>query len=249
MKKLLFLLLFSIVCIPSIVSSDSDNMNLSPMEVYQENYFIIGNKEDYAKFQFSAKYAFLKRYDTGVFVSYTQISFWDVYSNSSPFVETNYSPSFFIKSKYFWPEYFDYMQIGLYEHISNGEQKDKSRSVDRGYLQLQWSIGERINFGINAKGYLYYYQAPENKNYGKYTLYYEAKIFLSLENAEEESSKDEIYVKFRGGEKGYQEYGIITRKLAWMNPRLYIQFTNGYTTSLLNYEEKERSLRIGLIFK
>jgi len=245
MKKLLFLFLF----IPSFLFADKEELNLSPMELYQENYFVLGNKEDYAKFQFSAKYAFLKEYDTGLFLSYTQISFWDIYAKSSPFVETNYSPSLFIKSKYFLTDYFDYLQLGLYEHMSNGVQGKDNRSIDRCYFQAQWSYGERINFGVNAKGYIYYNQAPENKDYGRDTRYYEVKFFLSLENSEEESSKDEIYLKIRGWDKPYREFGIISRKLPWMNPRLYIQYSDGYSTSLLTYKESEKSLRIGLVFK
>lgn len=84
-------------------------------------------------FQFSAKYSLL---NTGVYLAYTQKSFWQVYNtdDSRPFRETNYNPEAF----YRWtPEVKDWhywgADIGI-EHESNGEDVPASRSWNRLYI-------------------------------------------------------------------------------------------------------------------
>lgn len=245
MKKLLTVIFIFI----SIFAYAENKPNLSPMELYHENYFITGDKEDYAKFQVSAKFALLKHYESGLFLSYTQISFWDIWSASSPFRENNYSPSVFIKSEDFLSDYLNYIQFGMYEHMSNGEDHADNRSIDRGYVETQWSYGTKLNIGINAKGLWYYGQAKENKEYASMSKYYTVKFFISFGEQTEENAKDELYVKVSGWNKGYQEYGIISRKLPFMNPRLYVQVYHGYLESMINYNKCETKIRAGLIFK
>jgi phospholipase A1 len=246
MKRFLTLALFILVPLFAFAENKPD---LSPMESYKGNSFLFGDMKDQVKVQVSFKYSIMQEYDTGIFLGYSQYMNWRLYSKSSPFADINYNPEVFVKSKYFIKDYIDYVQWAPYEHMSNGRDDKESRGIDRTYIEGQWSKGNKLNVGVNLKGYLYYAQGSGNKKYASYTKYYEAKFFLSFGEEFAEDSKDQLYVKVAGWDKGYQEVGVISRKLPKINPRLYLQFFNGYCSSLLDYDKKEQNIRIGLIFK
>ena len=231
------------------VAYAEDTSTLSPMESYKGNYFIFGDLKDQVKVQVSYKYNLLQEYDTGLFLGYSQYMNWALYDKSSPFKDINYNPEVFLKSKYKLKDIVDYIQLAPYEHMSNGRDGKESRGVDRTYLEAQWSMGQRLDYGVNAKGYFYYGQGSGNKHYASYTKYYEAKLFISYGDVTQENSKDELYVKVAGWDKGYQEVGYISRKLPKINPRIYVQFFHGYCSSLLNYDKKDTAIRAGLLFK
>ena len=85
------------------------------------------------RFQFSIRVPMLSTAYFPLFFGYTQKSFWQVFDkeNSSPFRENNYNPEIFL-------ELFsqsDYsVQIGLWEHESNGQVPGYSRSWNRFYI-------------------------------------------------------------------------------------------------------------------
>jgi len=246
MRKIIFI---ALIILFSLTLYAEDKPDLSPMEAYKPIYWIFGNSEDQTRLDISFKYAILKHYDSGLFFGYSQYSRWELYKKSSPFKTSDYNPEVFFKSRYFIPNILDFIKVSPYEHMSNGRDGDDNRSLNRCYAESQISIGERINVGLNSKIFLYYTQAKENKDYSKYTRNYETKFFISIGNELKETSKEELYIKVSGWNKGYQEYGFISRKLLFMNPRIYVQYFNGYCSSLLTYKEKEKALRIGIIFK
>jgi outer membrane phospholipase A len=233
------------------VNPDYDKPDLSPLEAYKPCYFIAGDKDDQVKVNVSFKYNLLKHYTAGLFLGYSQYMAWALYESSSPFIDINYNPEVFIKSKYFLRVYgLDYIQIAIYEHMSNGKDREDNRSVERGYGELQWSKGNRLNIGFNVRGTWYYAQAKENKYYADMTKYYALKLFVSFSGEQvDENAKDEIYIKISGWNKGYQEYGFISRKLPYLNPRLYLQVYHGYLETLLTYDKKDTGIRAGIIFK
>lgn len=244
-QKIIKTLLFLLISFPLIANEN----NLSPMELYKSNYFIFGDKQDQVKVQISFKYALLKKYESGIFLGYSQYMDWKLYNNSSPFYDINYNPEVFIKSKYFLNRYLDYIKIAPYEHTSNGRDGEDSRSIDRTYIELQSSVSGKICFGANLKGFCYYSTEKNNEDYNKYSNYYTAKFFISIGDTLDENSKDEIYIKVGGLEKGFIESGIISRKLWFMNPRFYLQFYHGYLENMIDYNEKNTAIRIGVIFK
>jgi len=227
----------------------ADTPNLSPMETYKPIYWIFGDKENQSKLQLSFQYSILKKYESGLFFGYSQYSAWDLYDQSSPFRNHDFNPEIFLRSKYMLEGILDYIQIAPYEHMSNGRDGIDNRSLDRAYLQVQWSTGKRLNVGINAKGYIYYNQAKENKDYRVYTKQYWAKIFITGGEADYEHVRGELYFAISGGRKGFQEVGYISKKFPWMNNRLFIKFYNGYCSNLLEWQEKEKSVMAGIVFK
>lgn len=76
-----------------------------PFGIYKDNYFVTGSSFSHggpnkynsdAKFQISLRYRLIQGvlpYNTYLFLTYTQKSFWEIYRKSKPFSDNNYNPT------------------------------------------------------------------------------------------------------------------------------------------------------------
>lgn len=257
MKRLLFIgIIFMAASIYSVDAAETEHQ--SSFSQYRPCYMIFGDKNDQVKGQFSLKYGLLHPYKIGLFFGYTQYMFWDLYDISSPFRDINYNPEVFwkwkIQAKRAWLK-LDYIQIGPYEHNSNGRGGEESRSWDRYYAQAQISVGDRVNAGINLKGFGFYYIGEHNEDIKDYIGHYEAKIFIKLTGTgkDEITDREEVYIRGGSGsvlEKGWLEAGFKIRTFfARFKPYIFVQIWHGYAESLLIYNEKETYIRAGFILE
>lgn len=257
MKKLFISIIIALMVYPLYAEKKGYQ---SPMSLYNDNYFITGDKNDeQVKFQFSAKYNLLYPFNTGIYFGYTQRSWWKIYDKSSPFVETNYMPEIFLR---FEPgdniandikiPLIDYIQISPIFHKSNGQQGDTSRSINTYYGQIQMSYGEVVNVGFNAKYYKYYNVSRKNKDINDYNRNYEATVFLKLRSKNVlYFDKEELRVTFAGDprDKGYYQIeGAFRILTSYIQPRIFFQYRNGYDEWLVNYNKKEEVCRLGFVF-
>jgi len=231
----------------------------TPMSPYQDNYIIAGDNDAQVKFQFSAKYNILYPFNTGLYFGYTQRSYWRIYDESSPFVETNYMPEAFYRFEsgnnmfkdYVIP-YIDYIQVSPIAHKSNGRDELDSRSINIYYGQIQASRGDVVNAGVNVKVYGYYNKAKENKDINDYNKNYEADVFLKLRSKTVQYlDKEELHFRFGGNpmDKGwFAVEGRIRILSTYVQPKLFIQYREGYDEFMINYNEKQKSIRAGFIF-
>ena len=108
-KTIIFLILILVssgVSMAQSITKDSINTILKKapsFTIFQDNYFLTGiplneeatkNSAD-AKFQISFKQRLTNAelpFNTYMFLTYTQKSFWNIYKKSSPIIETNYKP-------------------------------------------------------------------------------------------------------------------------------------------------------------
>ena len=110
--------------------------------ILKDNYIITGtnlNKQINTtnadvKYQISFRQRFSNSYlpfNTFVFISYTQKSFWNIYKKSSPFRDTNFNPGIGF-GRYLISDENNYMgSVFLQlEHESNGKDSIQSRSWD-----------------------------------------------------------------------------------------------------------------------
>ena len=221
---------------------------------YKANYLIFGNMDDQVKAQLSFRYETIRK--TGIFLGYTQTMFWKLYDKSCPFAEINYNPEIFWN----FGDNLNYIQLGVYEHKSNGKGGLESRGWNRSYVQFQVSTGDSFNMGVNVKGFYIWDKADENKDIDGYSGYYEAKIFFrSLKfSIGDLIDKEELYV--RGGtgsahfgfdyKKGWIEVGLKFRVLfKLLKPSLFVQGFYGYGESLIDYNKKDFSLRAGFMLE
>jgi len=248
MKKIIYSIIFLLFSISSIFAKDIDTKELSPFSVYKDMYWIFGLSKDQTRLQISFKYSLAEKYNTGIFLGYSQYAVWPLYNPSSPFDDINFSPEVFIKSKYFLTNYIDYIQVSPFQHMSNGKDKHDSRSINRCYSEIQKTFYHGIfNPGINLKLFVYYNQ--ENVEYVKYTKCYELKLYMKYGKSKEMNDKGEIYATLSGLKKGFQEVGMISERIPTTNIRMYIQFYHGYLESQLYYDENVNRIRLGILFR
>ena len=226
---------------------------LEAIQPYLPTYIITGDSnEDQVKYQVSFKYGLLHPYKSGIFLSYTQLSKWDIYSRSSPFKENNYSPGIFWEQQNPY-KYFDFLRISPFTHLSNGLDGQDSRSIDRCFIESQVSYGKTINFGIREKVQWFYNfsMSSHNKDYKRYTGNFETEFFIQIKSKRNYLSHEKLYFKDEFTNKFYwMEIGmsarIITTKI---RPHVYIQYYRGYSEFLIDYNKKTEALRIGFIFR
>ncbi|WP_077339953.1 phospholipase A [Pseudocolwellia agarivorans] len=206
-----------------------------------------------AKFQLSIKVPLntqkIFTRDDGIFFGFTMQSWWQVYSDgiSKPFRETNYQPEvFYLSPLRYHP--FDgntAIVVGL-EHQSNGRAQGLSRSWNRTYInflfekdnfalsfQPWWRIPESDKeFDLDPKG-------DDNPDISDYMGYFQLATVYKWEEYEFSFKGHENFKTHNGG----MELGL-TFPL-WGKLRGYIQYTNGYGESLIDYNHSQQRLGIG----
>jgi len=269
MKKLVLTFLLTILSI-NLFASD---VYEQPMSVYRDNYFIAGDKDDQVKFQISAKFNLLYPANTGIYFGYTQRSLWYLYESSSPFVETNFMPEGFYrldsKNNIFGDAdlgVIDFIQLSPIFHMSNGKDGLDSRGMNTYYGQIQLSVGDVYNFGVGARVWGWWNKSSKNKDIEKYISHYEGDIFFKLKSANVLfMDKEELHFKFGGIDRsdwkswkddadgkiyGWYSVELQIRILTTIvQPYFFVQWYHGYAEWMVSYNEKEKSLRAGFIFK
>jgi len=234
------------------------NFGLYP---YKKNYLLPvtydHNKDEYRDqvetiFQFSIKKPITYNFfglNESFSLGYTQKSFWQTTSDSSPFRETNYMPEIFLQFPYNKNKLLKGFKISLI-HESNGRNKENSRSWNRLYLEgyLQFSnlfvipriwyrIPENVNKDDNPDIYKYY-------GYGDLSLFYPYKkhtFELRIRNN----------IKFNSRNKGATELNWtfpLPELLSTSNSYGFLKIFSGYGESLIDYNRENNKIGIGIAF-
>lgn len=252
MRKFIYMLL---ICIISVnIYAYYEN----PMSLYKDNFFVAGNDDDQVKFQISAKYNIFYPAKSGLFLGYTQISWWKCYGSSDTF-SSNYQPEIFYKFESkdnifndLDLGYIDYIQFSPIQHSSTGTEGDTHRAINIYYAQVQVSIGEVYNFGINGKIYGYYSRNRRNADINEYRHNYDALAFFKLKSKSNwYVDKFELHAGCTGNptDKGYYVLeGVCQIFTSIIQPKLFVQYNDGYGINMVDYNKKEKEFRGGLIF-
>jgi len=244
----------------------------NPLTFYKPSYFVFGDEKNQVKHQISFKYNLIYPFNTGLYFGYTQTSLWKMYDQSAPFLDTNYNPEFFyqfvngdnifndINLKYIS------LQLGFFEHKSNGRPRPESKSLNRSYIQLNLTTGQRlVEMGVSGRVWYYYTSDRELYNYSGIG---EGEIFIQLHNKGNYLDEEKLYVKGGVGgsyfgkqdrdrnQLGYSgknwiEAGLSLRLMsARIQPYFFINYYHGYNEFMLHYTEKtEHAVRAGVLFK
>jgi phospholipase A1 len=239
---------------PFIVSLHRQNYflgatyNSNPNRKLYESVGKEAPKDFEAKFQLSIRMLVWPNLFSGkadLYAAYTQLSFWQIYSFSSPFRETNYEPELFLSFG------TNFNVLGLTNrlflfgavHQSNGMGGDLSRSWNRIYVEF---IAGRGNFVTGLKAW---YRIPEDKEdddnpdiqhylgyghiFGAYKYRKNVFSFLFRNNLRFDENKGSIEVGW--------SYPIINRL------RAYVQYFYGYGESLADYNVRTNRIGIGVM--
>lgn len=236
--------------------------SLYNIKAHKENYFLPisyrfnGTYEDTNKhqardveteFQVSLKFDFtsnLLGLDEIYSVAYTQLAFWQLYSDSAYFRETNYNPEFFITFPMSTTENSDFLK-GIrvaFEHESNGRGGKEERSWN--FVSSSFFFQYKIIFSelklwyrvdnLRSKSYDYNPELIDYLGYGylKFLVPYKKHLFeLKLRHNFSDS----------GAIEASYTYPLFERKDLF----LYLKGFSGYGESLIDYDNKVNKVGVG----
>lgn len=247
---------------------DADQAELDVLTFHRSNYLISGfTRQTEAKFQFSFKYDLWP--STGrhtVYLAYTQKSLWDVYETSSPFRESNYAPEVFYAHYHsdvhgrpnpgcgFFSE-----QLG-FEHESNGEASDASRSWNRVFVDVEATCYGRPVYGLAGLRLWYPIGIAENATIKQTQGYGELSLGVGLDH-DASHMNGLVTVSVRKGTSRSLGKGSVTIDARWrptyqrllgkawkFAPYLWFQLFEGYGETLGTFDSKSSSARLGIGF-
>ncbi len=227
--------------------------------ILKDNYFITGNSLNKqinvdnadVKYQISFRQRFSNSYlpfNTFVFISYTQKSFWSIYKKSSPFRDTNFNPGIGF-GRYLISDDNNYIgSVFLQlEHESNGKDSIQSRSWDFASVSGKYYFNDRLFFRAKVRLPLVLLMDNTNtdlityKGYGDFSVDYRTKNERWWFNANVTPRRNFITMNttlsaaFRVSEK--------------FNQYLFFELYNGRGDSLLEYKDYDLKLRVGICIK
>ena len=242
-----------------------DDPNL-PLSASQLRY----NNNTEAEFQLSLRKQVsydLFGFNEYIYFAYTQKVWWQIYSDSAPFRETNYLPEVYlaIPSSASLDDKYGIKALKLgFLHESNGQEGYRSRSWNRLYItgMLQWGnwfMGSRV-----------WYRLPEDD---KPAGYYEGQLGPAFANAAGDDNPDiENYLgygdinidylngnsqyslmirnnlRFNSENKGALEFNWSYAVFSSPNTFLYVKLFHGYGESLISYDSEVTKIAAGFSF-
>ena len=229
----------------------------APLSAEDPIYFVLGGADGWdARFQLSFKYRLFDQASgygaeapwlVGFYFGYTQTSFWDLSSQSKPFRDTSYRPSFFWK----WDRtdsqtWIDSARFG-FEHESNGQAGDESRSINTLFVRPEWHMttadGGALEFTPKFYAYLSKEENPDIQKYRGYAdwrlRYDSGAVWITTGVARlGTSGKGALLMDF--------SRRMRDMKVGPVSGYLHFQYFNGYGESVLDYNVRSWNLRVGL---
>lgn len=235
-----------------------DRLSKMPsFSIFHDNYFITGttindspdSENSDAKYQLGFKQIItrdLLPFNSYLFFTYRQLSFWDIYQDSFPFRETNYNPSLGVGHLIFNSD--DRIKGGLwfaFEHESNGRSGAESRSWN--YFSLKYYKAFSDKFHGSVETWVPIGSKDGNQDlleyigYGELTTIWRPLEILFIEGV----FRKAIRTDWRGS----AQISVNLRYSKKTNQFFYLQYFVGQGESLIDYQRNSNFLRIGIIFK
>lgn len=242
---------------PSLVEVLADRQEPA-LTVNEPMYFVVGKDggDTKARFQLSLKYRILDENSEivqklpwleNLHFAYTQTSLWNLSKDSAPFEDTSYRPSLFWEfGRMRGPDRTRFLRVG-YEHESNGQAGEKSRSIDTLFFMpglATRAFGRDLVFTPKLYTYLERSDNPDIADYrghGDFIVRY----------GNDDSTV--IQLMYRHGKSGRHttqldlSIPIRERIFARTGAFFYVQAFDGYGETLRNYNQRTSwNVRVGL---
>lgn len=224
--------------------------------VYKDTYFTTGiplnkkidkNSAD-VLFQISIRHRLTKSrlpFNTFLYLTYTQKSFWDLYAESAPFRDSNYNPGIGL-GKYIIHN--NTLKGGAFlqiEHESNGRDGKDSRSWNMISLSSKYYYNLQLAFGF--KVWIPIVDGEENSD----LLDYRGLGTLSVNYLTK--NKKWWFEAELNPRKGFGNVNTTVtasfKVSKSANQYLYARFYNGKGDSLLDYNKYDMNIRVGFCIK
>lgn len=205
------------------------------------------------KVQMSLKAHIIK--NVPIYFGYTQMIFWQLEEESKPFFDATYNPEIFYRMSFHENNTLE-TDFGL-EHLSNGKGGLESRSLNRGYVRLTqtwtpWTDTE-VRFGVKvAPAYDF---DDTNRDFSDFVGPFEFQGVISLW-ASEAVTRWNFGARLLPGGKyghnfrrgGYTLYTSGRLDSIGLVPEFYFEFVDTFAESLLAYQTRQKTFRIGVQF-
>ena len=228
-----------------------------PLSEEDPIYFVLGGADGWdARFQLSFKYRLFDQASgygaeapwlVGFYFGYTQTSFWDLSSQSKPFRDTSYRPSFFWK----WERtdaqtWIDSARLG-FEHESNGQAGDESRSVNTLFVRPEWrwatDDGGEVEFTPKFYAYL---SKEDNPDIQRYRGFADWRVRHDSGGLWITTAVARLGTAGKGALLLDLSRRMRDMKVGPLSGYLHLQYFNGYGESILDYDTRSWNLRVGL---
>lgn len=184
-------------------------------------------------------------FNSFLYITYTQRSFWDIYEESSPFRDSNYNPGIGIGRYVIHDNKLRGAFMASLEHESNGRAELDSRSWNFVNLSAKYFYNMRLS--AKAQVYIPYVDGENNQDLLKYRGY----GVLSVDYIDKKNlwwlSIDAMPRSTNLSANMHISLSYKVSKNA--NQYLTLDFYNGYGESLLDYNKFSSRVRIGFTIK
>lgn len=224
--------------------------------VFKDTYFVTGipldekvNRQSAdAMFQISIRQRLTKSvlpFNTFLYLTYTQKSFWDIYAESSPFRDTNYNPGLGVGRAIFYKNRLVGGMFIQFKHESNGRDEEDSRSWNYISFSGKYYLNPHIN--ISGEFWIPFVDGENNKRLIDYRGI-GVVGFNFLSNKEKWWISAEMNP--RKGFGNINTVATIAFKISESsNQYLFLKFSDGYGESLLDFNKYSMNLRAGICIK
>ena len=240
--------------------ADAVPVEPSALGFHEPMYFLVGGKDPVsARFQFSFRYRIFDDHGvvaesfpvaSGLYFGFTQTSLWDLQSESKPFRDSSFRPSFFYRWAVDDPDRRGALALyGGYEHESNGKEDMPSRSIDTLFLRAdaRFRLDESGTYLGIAPKFWTYLDREDNPDIARYRGHAELGLRLGRDDALMFST---LIRRGTAGKLGTQydlSYPIRRSVFSDVGAFVHLQAFKGYGETLLEYDQdKETQYRLGI---
>lgn len=177
------------------------------------------------------------------YFAYTQLSWWDIYADSSPFYENNYQPEIYTQIPV---DFYNFNHIRLgFLHDSNGKGELESRSWNRIYSSFELDFGK---LSLTPRLWL---RLPDNEDDNpaivKYNGIIDLTAYYKLPSGSFIQSIFSNNLRFDKENKSSFEL----RYLHYIGDGFYIYLSgfSGYGYELVYYKKYQNRIGIGIAFR
>lgn len=234
-----------------VKAADIKNIEDRLLQHYKPVYFAYGNPLTKAQFSFKSQvYS-----EIPVFIAYSQIIFWELSKVSKPFLDGTYNPEIFYTQK-IGDGKLRSLDIGIWEHNSNGKAGLDSRSYDQSSVRLNFLFeGKKWITEFASKFKFIYNKDETNRDIYDYIspFDFQLKVLNMFDSFLDRT--EFIFNVIPGGKfgtdldkSGYQfglQFHIGGVKVV---PAFYLQYYTGYSETLINYDQRVNQFRAGIAF-
>lgn len=186
---------------------------------------------------------------TGFYGAFTQTSFWDLESESMPFIDSSYRPELFwhqsLRPGLFGSDGLA-IEVGV-SHESNGEDGDASRSTNHVGVRpiIRWDLNNDWWLQLSPRFHAHVGNLEDNPDIERYRGYAHLDATVGLRDGWLLSVRGRVGSEWdRGSIQADLSYPLDRVSGGWLHGFAYLQTFAGWSESLIAYDQRVAQPRI-----